>query len=87
MMSQDICRGDWCLDFCGFVFKQLSNITNNNFGKVTVSKNDNKFLATRYTAIFTIYFINSGLLDAPCNNFDFFLSDLSGTTANNVKCF
>ena len=42
-MSQDICRGDWRLDFCGFVFKQLSNITNNNFGKVKVSKNYSTF--------------------------------------------
>jgi len=71
-MSQDICRGDWCLDFCGFVFSQLSNITNNNFGKVTVSKIDDKIFSTKYTTIYTIYFINSGLLDAPCNNFHFF---------------
>ena len=56
-MSQDICRGDWCLDFCGFVLQQLSNITNNNFGKVTVSKNDNKIILTKYTAIYTIHFI------------------------------
>ena len=71
MMSQDICRGDWCLDFCGFVLQQLSDITNNNFGKVTVSKYDNKLFATKNTTIYTIYFINSGLLDAPCNNFHF----------------
>ena len=71
-MSQDICHGDWCLDFCGFMFKQLSNITNNNFGKVTVSINDNKFFVTKYKTIYTIYFINSGLLDAPCNDCHFF---------------
>ena len=73
MMSGDICRGDWCLDFCGFVFKQLSNITNNNFCKVTFSTNDNKLYVSKCTAIYRVYCINSGLLDAPCNNVHFFL--------------
>ena len=71
MMSKDICRGEWCLDFGGFVFKQLSNITNNNFYKVTFSINDNELFASKCTTIYTVYCMNSGLLDAPCNNFHF----------------
>jgi len=71
-MSGDICRGDWCLDCCGFVFKQLSNITNNHFCKVTFSINDNKMCVTKCTTIYTVYCINSGLLDAPCNNVQVF---------------
>ena len=55
-MSQDICRGDWCLDFCGFVLQQLSNITNNNFGKVTVSKNDSTFFFQQNIQQFIRYF-------------------------------
>ena len=73
MMSGDICREDWCLAFCRFVFKQLSNITNNNFYKVTFSINDNKSFASKCTTIYTVYCIHSGLLDAPCNKFQFFL--------------
>jgi len=85
-MSQDICRVDWCLNFCGFVLQQLSNITNNNFGKVTVSKNVNNFFLTKYTAIYTIYFINSGSLDAPCNNFHFFLFLVRSVWYNSKQC-
>jgi len=54
-MSGDICRGDWCLAFCGFVFKQLSNITNNNLYKVTLSINDNKLFASKCTNKFIRY--------------------------------
>ena len=59
--------------FVGFVFKQLLNITNNNFYKVEFSMNDNKLFASKCSTIYTVYCINSGLLDAPCNNFHFFL--------------
>ena len=72
-MSEDICRGDWCLVLRGFLFKQLSNHTNNNFCKVTSSINDNLIVATKCTTLYTVCCINSGLLDAPCNNFHFFL--------------
>ena len=86
MMSGDICRGDWCLAFCGFVFKQLSNITNNNFYKVTFSINDNKSFASKCTTIYTVYCIHSGLLDAPCNNFQFFLFLVRSVWYNSKSC-
>jgi len=86
MMSGDICRGDWCLDFCGFVFKQLSHITNNNFCKVTFSINDNKLCASKYTTIYTVYCINSDLLDTPCNKFLFFLFLVKSVWYKSKQC-
>jgi len=85
-MSGDICRGDWCLAFWGFVFKQLSNITNNNFYKVPFSINDNKLIASKCTTIYTVYCINSGLLDAPCNNFQLFLFLVRSAWYKNKQC-
>jgi len=73
MMSEDIRRWGWCLGLIEIWFKRLYNTSNNIFCRVEASKNCNISFAPKSIAIFTVYCMNSGLSDAPCNNFDFFL--------------
>jgi len=71
MMSRDMYRGDLRLALLGIWFKKLSNHANNIFCMYTSSKNDIIIFIHKLLHLYTVYCMNSGLSDVPCNNFQF----------------